>query len=50
MILRKNLTAAFCVIFATGIAFIHLVKVSMAMNQNQNLPGALGKTPTMSIP
>jgi hypothetical protein len=38
------------VMFTTGIAFIHLVNVSIAMNKNLNTPGALGKTPMMSIP
>jgi hypothetical protein len=50
MILYRNLSAASCVIFATGIASIHLVKVSMATNKNLNLPGAIGKMPTTSIP
>jgi hypothetical protein len=50
MILCRNLTTASCVIFANGIASIHLVKVSMAMNKNMNPPGALGKIPMMSIP
>jgi hypothetical protein len=35
--------------FTTGMAFIHLVNVSIAMNKNMNPPGALGKKPTMSI-
>jgi hypothetical protein len=50
MILRRNKTAASCVMFTTGIASIHLVNVSIAMNKNLNPPGALGKMPTMSIP
>jgi hypothetical protein len=50
MILCKNLTADSYVIFATGIASIHLVKVSIAMNNNLNPPGALGKMLTVSIP
>jgi hypothetical protein len=50
MILCKNLTAASYVIFATGNAAIHLVKVSIAMNKNLNPPGGLGKMPTMLIP
>jgi hypothetical protein len=49
MILCINLTAASYVIFATGIASIHLVKVSMATNKNVNPLGALGKMPMMSI-
>jgi hypothetical protein len=36
--------------FTTGMASIHLVNVSIAMNKNLNPPGALGKIPTMSIP
>jgi hypothetical protein len=50
MILYRNLTAASCVIFATAIASIHLVKISIVTNKNLNPPGALGETPTMSIP
>jgi hypothetical protein len=50
MILCRNLTVASCVIFATSIASIHLVKVSMATNKNLNPPGALDKMPTMLIP
>jgi hypothetical protein len=50
MVLYRNLTATSCVIFATGIAFIHLVNVSIATNRNLNPPGALGKMPTMLIP
>jgi hypothetical protein len=38
------------VMFTTGIASIHLVKVSMAMNKNLKPPDALGRTPTMLIP
>jgi hypothetical protein len=49
MILCKNLTAASYVIFATGIASIHLVKVSTAANKNPNPSGALGKMPMISI-
>jgi hypothetical protein len=49
MILCRNLIAASCVIFTTGIAFIHLVNVSIAMNKNLNPPGALGKMTTMLI-
>jgi hypothetical protein len=36
--------------FTTGIASIHFVNMLIAMNKNLNPPGALGKTPTMSIP
>jgi hypothetical protein len=36
--------------FTTGVASIHLVNVSMAMNKKLKPPGALGRTPTMSIP
>jgi hypothetical protein len=36
--------------FTTGIASIHLVNVSMAMNKNLKPPGALGRMPMMSIP
>jgi hypothetical protein len=50
MILYRNLTAASCVMFTTGIASIYLVNVSIATNKNLKPPGALGKTPTMSIP
>jgi hypothetical protein len=50
MMLCRNLTIAFYVIFATGITFIHLVNVSIVKNKNLNHPGALGKMPTMSIP
>jgi hypothetical protein len=50
MILCRNLTVASCVMFTTSIAFIHLLNVSIAMNKNLNTPGALGKTPMMSIP
>jgi hypothetical protein len=50
MMLYRNLTAASYMIFATGIASIHLVNVSIMMNKNVNPPGALGKMPTMLIP
>jgi hypothetical protein len=50
MILYRNLIVASCVIFATGIASIHLVKVSIATNKNLNAPSALGNTPTLLIP
>jgi hypothetical protein len=36
--------------FTTAIASTHLVDVSIATNKNMNPPGALGKTPMMSIP
>jgi hypothetical protein len=38
------------VIFATGIASIHLVNVSIATNKNLNPHGALDKMSTMLIP
>jgi hypothetical protein len=50
IILCRSLTAASCVMFTTGIAFIHLVNVLIAANKNINPPGALRKTPRMSIP
>jgi hypothetical protein len=50
MILYRNLTAASCVIFITGIASIHLVNKLIAMNKNLNPPSALGKTPTILLP
>jgi hypothetical protein len=50
MILYRNLTAASCMIFTTGIASIHLMNVSIGTNKNLNPPGALGKMPMMSIP
>jgi hypothetical protein len=50
MILCRNLTVVSCVISVTGISSIHLVNVSIAMNKNQNPPGALGKMPTILIP
>jgi hypothetical protein len=50
MMLCKNLTAASCVIFTTGVASIHLVNVLITMNKNLKPPGALGKMPTMLIP
>jgi hypothetical protein len=50
MMLCRNLTAASYVIFATDIASIHLVNVSIAMNKNLKLLGAPGKMPMMSIP
>jgi hypothetical protein len=36
--------------FTTGMTSIHLVNMSIAMNNNLNPPGALGKIPTMLIP
>jgi hypothetical protein len=50
MILCRNLTATSYMVFITGIASIHLVNMSIAVNKNRNPPGALGKTFTMSIP
>jgi hypothetical protein len=50
MMLCRNLTVVSCVIFTTGIASIHLVNVSIAMNKNLKPTGALGKMPTISIP
>jgi hypothetical protein len=50
MILYRNLTTTSCVMFTTVIAFIHLVKVSIAINKNMNPLSALGRAPTMSIP
>jgi hypothetical protein len=38
------------VMFTTGMASIHLVKVSIVTNKNLKPPGALGRTPTISIP
>jgi hypothetical protein len=38
------------VILTIGIASIHLLNVSIVINKNLNPPGALGKTPMMSIP
>jgi hypothetical protein len=38
------------VMFTTVIASIHLVNVSIVTNKNLKPPGALGRTPTMSIP
>jgi hypothetical protein len=50
IMLCRNLIAASCVMFTTGIASIHLVNVSIPMNKYLNPLGALGKMPTMSIP
>jgi hypothetical protein len=50
LILLRNLTAAYCVIFTTGVASIHLVNVSMPTNKNLNPPGALGRMSMMSTP
>jgi hypothetical protein len=36
--------------FTSGISSIYLVNVSIMMNKKLNSSGALGKTPTMSIP
>jgi hypothetical protein len=49
MMLYRNLTVAFCMMFSTSITSIHLVKVSITTNKNLNPPDALDKTPTMSI-
>jgi hypothetical protein len=49
MMLYRNLTVASYIIFAIGIAFIHLVNVSIVTNKNMKPSGALGKKPTMSI-
>jgi hypothetical protein len=49
MILCRNLIAASCVMFITGMASIHLVNMSIVMNKNLNPPGALGEICTMSI-
>jgi hypothetical protein len=43
MMFCKNLIAASYVMFTTGMAYIHLVKVSLATNRNLNPLGALGK-------
>jgi hypothetical protein len=48
--LLRNLTAASCVIFTTGVASIHLVNVSMPMNKNLKPPGALGRMLMISTP
>jgi hypothetical protein len=50
MILCRNLTAASCIMFTTGIASIHLVNLSITTNKNLKPLGTLGKTLTMSIP
>jgi hypothetical protein len=50
MMFYRNLTPASYVMFTTGMASIHLVNVSIAMNKNLNPLGALGKIPTMLIP
>jgi hypothetical protein len=50
MILCRNLIAASYVMFTTGMPSIHLVNVSIVTNRNMNPPGALGRTPRMSIP
>jgi hypothetical protein len=50
IIIHRNLTAFPCVMFTIGIASIHLVNVSIAINRNMNPPDALGKAPTISIP
>jgi hypothetical protein len=50
IMLSRNLTAASCVLFATDIASIHLVNVSIVTNKNLNPPDVLGKKLMMSIP
>jgi hypothetical protein len=50
IMLYRNLTAASWVMFTTGMASIHLVNVSIPMNEYLKPPGALGRMPTMSIP
>jgi hypothetical protein len=50
IMLCRNLTAASFVIFATGIASIHLVNILIVTNKNLKPPGALGKMLMMSIP
>jgi hypothetical protein len=50
IMLLRNLTAASCVMFTTGVAYIHLVNVSIPTNKNLNPPRALGRMPTMSTP
>jgi hypothetical protein len=50
MILCRNLTTVFCVIFTTIIVSIHCVNVSIATNKNLNPCGALCKMLTMPIP
>jgi hypothetical protein len=50
MILYKNLTAASCVMFTIGMAFIQLVNVSIVTNKNLKPLGSPGKKPMMSIP
>jgi hypothetical protein len=50
MMLCRNLITASYVIFATGIASIHSVNVSIVTNRNLNPPSALGKMAMMLIP
>jgi hypothetical protein len=50
IMLWRNLTVASYVMFTTGVASIHLMKVSMPTNKNIKPPGALGRTTMMSIP
>jgi hypothetical protein len=49
MMLYRNLTAVFWVMFTTSIAPIHLVKMLITMNKNLNPPAALGKILMISI-
>jgi hypothetical protein len=50
MMLYRNLTAASWVILTAGMAFIHLMNVSIPTNKYLKPPGALGKMPMMLIP
>jgi hypothetical protein len=50
MMLLRNLTVVSCVMFTTGVASIHLVNVSILMNNNLKLPGALGRMLMISTP
>jgi hypothetical protein len=49
MILYRNLTAAYWVIFTTGMASIQLMNVSIPINKYLNPPGALEKMCMISI-
>jgi hypothetical protein len=50
MMLLRKLTAASCVMFATGVVSIHLVNVSMPTNKNLKSHGALERILMMYIP